>query len=114
MFNPMSSYRKSYRFLCLEFCQGSPTRHRANVSRTHNKLRPRSRLSGSSVPEIRPWLQYPPETTRHSSSCIAMQPRTNHQERFQGLGRGKTSHVWPGGRRNTLKGSQAVPEALLC
>jgi len=43
----------------------------------------------SFMPEIRRWLQHTCETGRHSLSCIAMQPRQNHQTRFFTIWTGK-------------------------
>jgi len=43
----------------------------------------------SSLPKIHPWLQHPPETRRHSLSCMPMQARQNHQGRFPGFRAGK-------------------------
>jgi len=44
---------------------------------------------GTFLPKIRPWLQHPRETRRHSLSCMPMQARQNHRGRFAGLRAGK-------------------------
>lgn len=54
-----------------------------------NQVQINQRTSPRLLPKIPLRLQYPPETARHSPSCIVMQPRQNDEVAFSGIWTGK-------------------------
>lgn len=80
--------RSPFPEFCIILLQPGKKTHRGQSVQSVSVTSLSGRLAkppGTFLPKIRPWLQHPRETRRHSLSCMPMQTRQNHQGRFSGF-----------------------------